>query len=225
MEEEIINLSDILDAIKRRWALIVGISFGAAIVAAIVSLFLLTPTYETSTKLFIGKEEGSSEGYNSSDISMYQNLLGTYSQAIQTNDLIEKAINNTGYDYEAKDVKANLTVTTVTGTQIIQVSYVDNSPISAQKILNEITNEFINLSEELVPNGNVKVIETAKIPENPAGPNTKMNIAIAFILGVVISIGIVFLMEYLDNTFKTKDQLEKELDIPVLGTIPKMKLD
>ena len=56
--------------------------------------------------------------------------------------------------------------------------------------------------------------------KNPVSPNKKMNIAIAFLLGLMVSVGLVFLLEYLDNTYKNKDQLEKELGIPVLGAIP-----
>ena len=59
-----------------------------------------------------------------------------------------------------------------------------------------------------------------ELPENPVSPNKKMNIAIAFLLGLMVSVGLVFLLEYLDNTYKNKDQLEKELGIPVLGAIP-----
>ena len=56
-------------------------------------------------------------------------------------------------------------------------------------------------------------------------PNKTMNIAIAFILGMMVGSGIVFLLEYLDNTYKNKEQLEKDLDIPVLGVIPMSDLD
>ena len=87
-------------------------------------------------------------------------------------------------------------------------------------ILENITNEFVILSKELVPNGNVRVIEAVQLPEDPVAPNKKMNIAIAFLLGLMVSVGLVFLIEYLDNTFKTKENLERELDIPVLGIIP-----
>ena len=47
-----------------------------------------------------------------------------------------------------------------------------------------------------------------------------MNIAIAFLLGLMVSVGLVFLLEYIDNTFKSKENLEKELGIPVIGLIP-----
>ena len=51
-----------------------------------------------------------------------------------------------------------------------------------------------------------------------------MNIVIAFLLGLMVSVGIVFLLEYLDNTYKNKDQLERDLDIPVIGIIPDTNL-
>ena len=75
----------------------------------------------------------------------------------------------------------------------------------------------------MVPNGNVKVLEEVQLPENPVSPNKTMNIAIAFLLGLMVSVGLVFLLEYLDNTYKNKEQLEKGLDIPVLGTIPDLE--
>ena len=225
MEEQVINLSDILMAVKRRWKMIVGITLGATILSVVISFFLITPKYEASTKLFIGKQQGENENYNYSDVTMYQNLLGTYSQAIQTKDLVQKAIDNSGYNYKVEKVIANMTVATVSGTQIMQVKYKNNDPAIAQRLLDQITEEFIGLSGELVPNGNVKIIETAKLPTAPVSPNKRMNIAIAFILGFMVSLGTVFLLEYLDNTFKTKEQLEKELDIPVVGIIPLTELD
>ena len=83
-----------------------------------------------------------------------------------------------------------------------------------------LSNEFIKISKELVPNGNVRVIEEVELPEEPVSPNKVRNIAIAFLLGLMGSVGLVFLIEYLDNTYKNKDQLEKNLGIPVLGAIP-----
>ena len=87
-------------------------------------------------------------------------------------------------------------------------------------MLENITNEFVVLAKELVPNGNVRVIEAVQLPENPVAPNKTINVAIAFLLGLMVSVGLVFLMEYLDNTFKNKENLERELNIPVLGVIP-----
>lgn len=223
MEEQVISISEIFEALKKRWILIVSITLVATLISGVLSFFVIKPTYETSTKVFIGKEESNQEGYNSSDIQMYKQLLQTYAETIKTNEVIQTAINNTNSDLTVSAVKGELTVTPVSDTQILQIKYQNKSPEVAKAILENITNEFVILAKELVPNGNVRVIEAVQLPENPVAPNKKMNVAIAFLLGLMVSVGLVFLIEYLDNTFKSKEELEKELDIPVVGIIPEFE--
>ena len=191
----------------------------------IFSFFVISPTYEASTKVFIGKEESSMESYNYNDITMYQKLLKTYSELIKTKDLINRAITNSKYELKVEEVLNDVSVTTVADTQMIQIAYRSTSPNIAKNMLENITNEFIATAQELVPNGNVRILESVELPKNPVAPNKKMNKAIAFILGMMVGFGIVFLLEYLDNTYKNKEQLEKDLDIPVLGVIPMSDLD
>ena len=221
MEEQVISLSEIFEAIKKRWIMIVAITLTATIISGVLSFFVIDPVYETSTKVFIGKEESDDAAYNSSDINMYQQLLQTYAQAIKTKDLVNRAISGLSYDeLEASGVVNSLTVTPISSTQILQIKYQSKNPEEAKDVLKSVIDEFIVTAKELGPNGNVRVIEEVELPENPVSPNKKMNIAIAFLLGLMVSGGLVFLLEYLDNTYKNKDQLEKELGIPVLGAIP-----
>lgn len=221
MEEQVISLSEIFEAIKKRWIMIVAITLTATIISGVLSFFVIDPVYETSTKVFIGKEESDDAAYNSSDINMYQQLLQTYAQAIQTKDLVNRAISGLSYDeLETKNILEKLTVNPITSTQILEIKYKSKNPNEAKEVLKNITDEFIVVAKDLVPNGNVRVIEEVELPEESVSPNKKMNIAIAFLLGLMVSVGLVFLLEYLDNTYKNKDQLEKDLGIPVLGAIP-----
>ena len=221
MEEQVISISEIFEAIKRRWIIIVAITLTATIISGIISFFVIDPVYEASTKVFVGKEENDNAAYNSSDINMYQQLLQTYAQAIKTKDLVNRAISGLKYDgLEARNVVESLTVNPISNTQILQIKYQSKDPNEAKDVLKSVTDEFIVTAKELVPNGNVRIIEEVELPQNPVSPNKKMNIAIAFLVGLMVSVGLVFLLEYLDNTYKNKDQLEKELGIPVLGAIP-----
>ena len=221
MEEQVISLSEIFEALKKRWIMIVAITLTATIISGVISFFVIDPVYEASTKVFIGKEESDDAAYNSSDINMYQQLLQTYAQAIKTKDLVNRAISGLSYDeLEASSVVDALTVNPISSTQILEIKYKSKDAEEAKDVLKGITDEFIVTAKELVPNGNVRVIEEVELPENPVSPNRKMNIAIAFLLGLMVSVGLVFLLEYLDNTYKNKEQLEKDLGIPVLGAIP-----
>ena len=225
MEEQVISISEIIDAVKKRWKIIALTTVLATLVSGIFSFFVISPTYEASTKVFIGKEESSMESYNYNDITMYQKLLKTYSELIKTKDLINRAITNSKYELKVEEVLNDVSVTTVADTQMIQIAYRSTSPNIAKNMLENITNEFIVTAQELVPNGNVRILESVELPKNPVAPNKKMNIAIAFTLGMMVGFGIVFLLEYLDNTYKNKEQLEKDWDIPVLGVIPMSDLD
>ena len=134
MEEQVISISEIIDAVKKRWKIIALTTVLATLVSGIFSFFVISPTYEASTKIFIGKEGAESEGYNSSDVSMYQNLIKTYSELIKTKDLVNKAIDNSEYDLSVNSVLNGITVNTLTGTQILQISYQSKSPSIAKNI-------------------------------------------------------------------------------------------
>ena len=225
MNEDIIRIQDLLKIIKKKWKLIFMITFIATIVSVVVSFYLIPPEYETSTKVFIGKEGSVSKGvadqnYSGNDVEMYQKLLKTYAEVIKTNDLIEKAVNTVDLDLKSKEVLKSLTVIPTTDTQILEIKYLNHDKFLAKDLLDSITNEFILESKLLIPNGNVKIIENVRIPENPVSPNKKLNIAVTFLIGLMVSILLSFFLEFINNTFKNKEMMEEELGIPVIGDIP-----
>lgn len=222
MNEEIIRIEDIVDVLTKRWKMILSITLAATLISAVVSFFLIAPKYEARTKLFIGKEntQTQDQSYNNNDVQMYQKLLKTYAEVIMTKDLVGQAINSNDLDLKEEDVLKSLTVTPRADTQILEISYINVDPVIAQEVVESITENFINYSTELIPNGNVKIIESVRVPEKPVSPNKKMNIAIAFLLGLMVSIGLSFLIEFMDNTFKTKEHIENILDLPAIGVIP-----
>ncbi|MBN1043586.1 capsular biosynthesis protein [Clostridium botulinum] len=222
MNEEVIRIEDIVDVLKKRWKMILSITIIATVFSAIISFFVISPKYQANTKLFIGKEntESQVQNYNSNDVQMYQKLLKTYAEVIQTNDLVEKAVGSEDLKLESSKILKNLTVTPRADTQILEISYTNTDPIVAKDVVKLITSQFVQSATELISNGNVKVIEEVRTPEQPVSPNKKLNIAIAFLLGLMISVGLSFLIEFMDNTFKTKEQVENILELPVIGVIP-----
>lgn len=224
MEENTISLQEIAYALKKRWKLIALITIGATLISAILSFFVIKPQYEATTKLFIGKQETQgSTNYDNNDVMMYQKLMKTYSEILKTSDLVTKATKNANLNYNDKEIKkilGNLTVTPSADTQILDIKYKCGSPKDALTLTKAITDEFISESKKLIPNGNVQIIQAPQLPENPVSPNKKLNILIAFVLGLMVGVGVVLLLEYLDNTFKSREELEKALDLPIIGTIP-----
>ena len=225
MNEEVIRIEDIIYALKKRWKMILSVTIVFTLIAGAVSFFVIKPKYEAKVKVFIGKEEtaGEDSAYNGNDIAMYQKLMKTYAEIIKTKDSTKLALKKIGQDDSQKNVNrilGGLTVSPSADTQIMEVKYTTINKTEILPVLNSITNVFIDKSEELITNGNVQIIEKAEAPENPVSPNKALNVIIGFMLGLMVAIGLAFLLEYLDNTVRTKDELEKLLDLPVVGTIP-----
>lgn len=220
MNEENINIKEIFESLKKRYKLIIAITLGFTIVSIVLSFFIIKPKYEANVKLFIGKQESKKADYDNNDVQMYQKLLTTYAEVLKTDDIIEESLKKSHIDEEVDAAQKNLKVTPRADTQILEVSYTDTNKEEAAKFLNALISNFMKESKKLIPNGNIQVIQKVKVPEKAVSPNKKLNILIAFVLGLMISVGISILLEFMDNTFKSKDELEKFLEIPVLATIP-----
>lgn len=67
---------------------------------------------------------------------------------------------------------------------------------------------------------NVRVVDRALAPGGPASPNLKQDLSSGLLFGLVFGVGLVLLLEYLDRTVKTADQVERLLGLPTLAVIP-----
>ena len=70
-----------------------------------------------------------------------------------------------------------------------------------------------------------RILDRAMVPTFPVKPNKRLSITLAFILGIMLGCGIAVLLDMLDNTIKGPDDVQDKLRAPLLGTVPKMKLD
>lgn len=219
MEKEI-NIQDIIVSLKKSWKLIIISTLASLLIGSIMTFFVIQPKYESTVKVFIGKTGGEEVVYDQSDLSMYQKLIKTYGEVIKTKDLAKRVIKEKNLDITPQALVSGLTVNPVLDTQIIQIKYTSNSSYDAANVLDGVKVEFISLATELVPNANIKILEDVREKVNPISPNTTMNLAISILLGLMVGVGLAFLREFLDNTYKTGEALEQDLGLSVIGVIP-----
>lgn len=224
MEEREIDISDILTSLRKRWKVIALATALGIIISMVVTFLIITPRYTASTKLFIGKENSESvkdnNMYNNNDIQMYQKILQTYADIIQTRTLVTSSLEKNDINMNSIDVLKNLKVTPKDDTQIIEVTYVDEDPYRAKDVLESISNEFINYSSSLISNANIQIVEDIYLPEKPSSPNNVLNITIGFFAGLIMGLVLSLSLEYIDNTFSDKKALENGIGITVIGDIP-----
>lgn len=76
---------------------------------------------------------------------------------------------------------------------------------------------------EAMESANVSILDPAIVPRNPVKPRVQLNVAIAGLLGLFVGVGIAFVLEYLDTTFKDPDEIEGYIGLPVLGKAPRFE--
>ena len=225
MEDETsFDMRELWMIIRKKWLYIVSITAIAVAFAAILSFFVIKPVYESETTIIIGNapdQTSEKNDSNSNDIYMYQKLMKTYAAIAKSDSVADKTAKSLGGTYTVKNIQDNLKVTPETDTQILDLKYDNNDANEAQRVLKTLSDAFMEESQAKYPTDNIKVLDNAKVPLNPVKPKKKLNIAIAFCVGLLASIGVLFIMEYMDNTIKNEDDVEKYLNLPVIGIIPK----
>lgn len=220
--EETISLKEIFEVIKKRLWLIIALIVSAALIAAIVSYFILTPTYESESQFVVNQEQQDpSAQFNASDIQTNVELIKTYEVIIKSPAILDPIIEELNLPYSISTLENKISVSSAEQSQVVTITVTDPDPALAADIANTTVQIFQQEIPEILNVDNVKVLSEAKLAADPSpvAPNPKLNIAIAIVLGGMIGVGIAFLLEYLDTTITTETELENHLDLPILGTV------
>ena len=224
--EETIDLREYFAIIKKRFWIIAIITVVAMVVSGVISFFMLSPVYESKSTLIVNTEKNEETQMITGDqFSVSQKLAVTYGEIIKSRAVLESVISNLKLDSEYEDLVGQITVSPVKDTQIISISVQDTNPKKARDIANEIPKVFEKEVKRITKANDIQVIDKAILPQNPIKPNKIMNVAIAAVLGMMIGLFVVFVLEYLDNKIKTPQDVEKHLDLPILGVIPNEKIE
>lgn len=222
-EEMTIDLKNFFYIIKKRIKLILIITIACTLISGILNFFVIKPTYEASASIVIGKTDNDPNNksqYNYNDIMMFQKLVKTYAEIGKSRAVAENASAKLK-NISADKLESIINVTPQNDTQIVEFKVKNNSPQEAYLIMNAVTDAFIQESKRIYPTGSIQVMDGAKIPQRPIKPNKTLNVAIAFFIGLVASLGLTFALEYMDSTIKTEENINRYLDIPVIGIIPR----
>ena len=227
-----ISIVECLEEIQKNWKKIILVVLSFILISSLYTTFLMKQEYEANVKVFIGKQkfQNTTESYNNEEIILYQRLITTYSEVIKSKKLISKSINDSKVNYLSnKDGKitydsviSNFTVNPITNTQIIEMSYKSLNPQQSYDLLYSTTENLIAYSKELYPNVNITILEQVHVNLNQLMNKKLTIIGLGLILGLIVGIGGIIGVMYLNNTYKNQKSLEEEIGLTVIGVIPKI---
>ncbi len=219
MEE--MELREYWDMIRRHWLIVILIPIIAALTTGVVSFFVITPQYEAHTTILVNQQPNSNQSLQYDSIMANQALVNTYSAIIKSDSIENAVIQELNLPYTTNQLNKMIAVSSPTQSQVIDVLVTNTNHPQTADIANALTQVFQERAQSLMDIQNIQIVDEATVQQTPypVKPNKKLNIAIAFILGLMFSIGLSFLLEYMDNHIRTGDDVSRYLDLPLLGVV------
>ena len=219
--EETISLQQLFKTLKKRLSLIALMTIIAITISGIISYVFLTPIYQSSTQILVNQEKADVTTFNAQDIQTNLQLINTYNVIIKSPAILSIVVEELELDVSPTELNNQITVNSEQNSQVVNITVQDENPKKAVEIANEIATVFQSEIKTLMKVDNVSILTPAVLAENPSPvkPNPTLNMAIAAVVGLMLGVGIAFLLEYLDTTVKTEQDIEEPLNLPLLGQI------
>lgn len=221
-----LELKDYLAIIRKRLLMIIAIAVVASSTTAIYSYYFVDPVYQASTKLIVNKKNELADQLDINSVNLNLRLIDTYKEIIKTTAIMDKVTaEHPEFSMTSEQLIEKIKVSSVNNTQVMTLSVRDGDYEKAVHVVNAVAKVFVEEIPSLMSVDNVSILNSAKMdhPPAPVAPNPELNIAICLIVSLMLGVGIAFLLEYLDDTIKTEQDVREVLGLPTIAMIPKVK--
>ena len=218
-----LDLYDLLRAlIKRIWIIgLCAVIAGAA--ALIYTMNFVAPQYTASICIYVNNNSDRESNYiSSSDLSAASQLVATYVKIVQSDAVLEKVASDAGVILSAAQIRSMIETSTVSKTGMFEVMVTSTNPQMSADIANTIAKIAPDQITAIIEGSSAKIIDYAKVPRKPSGPDYVKNMTVGFVCGLVLSVLAVAIVHLADNRVKGEQDLKNICKIPVLGRIPNL---
>ena len=202
-----INLKELFAVIKKRFWVAAVITVLFTLVAGVYSTFSTNLLYQTSSRIII--KAGAEDRTTLQVIMKDPTIMG-------------KVVQELKLERSPEVLAGQITVQSIDTSQVVSISVIDSDPTVAASIANTTAKVFKEEIPNIIGFNDVQLLSDAKVVPFPINDNGNRMVMIGFVLGIVAGIGLVFLLESLDDSVKSEEDVEEFLGIPVLGKVPKM---
>ncbi|WP_145040287.1 YveK family protein [Paenibacillus sp. Y412MC10] len=220
------ELKQYFRVIQKKWWLIAIIVIIAMAAAGVKSFYFTTPIYAANAKLIVNQSSGDGAAtLNASTIQTSIFLINSYKEIIKSSAVMNKVVEKYPELGESPaQLAAKISVTSANNSQVMNLLYQDTSYEKAVKVVNGVSTVF----KEQIPNimnvDNITILSEADstITPAPINLNPLMNILISFVVSLILAIGFVFLLDYLDDTLEAEAEIIEIMNAPVLAVVGKI---
>ena len=224
VEESGMTLGELIDLLLSHiWFLIGSVVLGA-LIAFLITFFLITPQYQATSKIYVVSASNSSV-VNLSDLQIGSSLANDYQEMLLIRPLLEDLIEKLGLEnVSTSDVAKMISISNPSSTRILEIKVTSPDPQAAADIANEMVNQACVYLPQIMECEEPNVVETAVVPTQKSSPSYSRNILLGALALLFVAIAIIVIRDMLDDSISSPDQVEKLFGVPPLALIPETRM-
>ena len=218
-DEVEIDIGHILSILWEKILVIIATGIIVGLAGFLVSKFLITPKYESETKLYVLNRANDS-ATTLSDVQLSTQLTKDYQILVTSAPVMNQVIKELGLNMKASELASTISVDTPSDSRVLQITVTSNDPKRAKDIADKVAQVSSKKICDIMKIEQVNVIEEGSLSEEPAVDTVQKWTLIGLALGIVLSCAVIIIRSMLDDTVKTTEDVEKYFDLSTLAVIP-----
>lgn len=218
-DEVEIDIGHILSILWEKILVIIATGIIVGLAGFLVSKFLITPKYESETKLYVLNRANDS-ATTLSDVQLSTQLTKDYQILVTSAPVMNQVIKELGLNMKASELALTISVDTPSDTRVLQITVTSDDPKRAKDIADKVAQVSSKKICDIMKIEQVNVIEEGSLSEEPAVDTVQKWTLIGLALGIVLSCAVIIIRSMLDDTVKTTEDVEKYFDLSTLAVIP-----
>ena len=219
--ENTLDFTRIWEIIKKNWMIFLILPIIFLLLSLTYTFLIAQPKYEASTQVLVNQKEKDKD-IMAQQVQSNIQLVNTYAEILKSPRILDK-VSKDYNKYSSEELNKMVNVKTQANSQILNINVTDHNKKESEDIANKVANVFKDDMPHIMNVDNVSILSTANGTAEKVSPKTSVNLIIGLFVGLVLAIFIIALKEMLDKRIKSEEDVERELNVPVLGSIPKLK--
>lgn len=217
-----IDLAQVVQILWGKIILIIILAISGGIIAGIITYSFIPPQYTAKVSMYVYNSQNRQQA-TLNDINMSVKLVGTYIVILKSETVLAEVASESNLNYTTLQLRDMISASSVDNTEVFEVKVTSENPDHARVIANTITKVAPKEIVRVVKAGSVEIIDQAQQYPPKTSPNNRMNILVGISLGLILSVGIIFINMTFDKTIKDEKELADVFRYPVLGAIPSIR--
>lgn len=222
-----IDLKQLLKTIKKKWWLLVVLAVTFAIAGFFIAWFTYVPQF-TSTATFVVSNKNSqnsgqveNDQISSSDLNASSTLGNTFKYILLSDEALSATIKTYQLNNSISQLKSMISVSPVTGTNILEMSVTTTDALRSKQIADMIISYYPDVLSRTLKTASLEILNSPKEAVAPNQNNDKVLFStVGFLLGLSLAVVTLLIGEYFGDRLLTSSDINNRLDLNVMVSVP-----